>query len=397
MHCSCGVPGEVLILPRECSPEYFSERYDILYSARTILNHYAGIGTEQRIPEEASRRLEQFPSQPLVIRVRPGDERRTVLRLSADKRVEAAVPNISISLAGATLVKQKIDSAIQFHHADPRDPVCGSGVRVAVVDTGVDSTLAPTCFTQYDVTSPVASVAPHDPDGHGSVVSAIIGQIAPSTTILSVKVFPNGTLGGLVVGIQIAMAVFQPHVINLSLGLDAAPKRCRKCGYPNGQQFSEALLGSFMTSLKLYSGSVVPLIVAAAGNNSSRMLLPARCDSILAVGAYSTAKQQCPQYAQYGRVPVSRFILAEGGDASEPFGNSAWGTLLFGTSFSAAIVSGLAARFACAYIGQGPCASGGIPSNGRFDMALLNDIRRSAIPVAHHQPQIHGLGFARLR
>jgi hypothetical protein len=395
MHCSCGVPGEVLILPREGGgPNQFSERYAILYSARTILNHYAELRSEQRIPEQAWSRLDRFPSQPFVIRVRQGEERRTALQLSTDERVQAAIPNFSITLAGATLSSREIDSAIKFHQAEAGAPVCGSGVRVAVVDTGVDPALAPKCSTQYDVARPAASVNPYDPDGHGSVVSAIIGRIAPAATILSVKVFPDGTLGGLVVGIQIAIAAFEPHVINLSLGLEAAPERCKRCGYPNGQQFSEVLLQSFITSLKFYRGGVLPLIVAAAGNNS-RVLLPARCDSVLAVGAYNMRAQNRPSYAQYCNVPSDRFVLAHGGDECHPLGTNGWGKPLFGTSFSAAIVTGLAARFACAYVGQGPCASGSSLQNGRFDKALLQDIQRSAIPVHNHQPQIHGFGFVR--
>jgi subtilisin family serine protease len=341
MQCSCEVPGEVLVLPREGGPRQFSnlDRYEILYSAGTILNHYAEISGDQRIPAEAWGRLSRFPSQPFVIKVPQGEERRAALRFSADKRVQAAIPNVSIGLAGVTLSSQELDSAIQLHHAEAGAPICGSGVRVAVVDTGVDPALAPKCSVQYDIASPAASVLPQDSDGHGSVVAAIIGRIAPAATILSVKVFPNGTLGGLVIGIQIAMAVFEPHVLNLSLGIEAVQERCRKCGYPNGQQFSEALLRSFIASINLYKGNVLPLIVAAAGNNS-RMLLPARCDSVLAVGAYDTVSQERPPYAQYPSVPSTRFVLAHGGDERRPLGTSGWGKPLFGTSFSAAIVSG---------------------------------------------------------
>lgn len=392
MYCSCEVPGEVIILPR--GPKPFKDRYEILYSARTFLNHYAEIRSEQRLPGEAWSRLDRFPSQPFVIRVRQGEERRTALRLSADERVQVAIPNLSINLAGTALSSQEIHSALQHHQVEARVPICGSGVRVAVVDTGVDPALAPRCSTQYDVTSLAASVNPYDHNGHGSVVSAIIGRIAPSATILSVKVFPDGTLGGLVVGIQLAIAIFEPHVINLSLGLEAVPGRCKKCGYPSGQQFPEELLHSFIASLRLYKGTVVPLIVAAAGNNS-RILLPARCESVLAVGAYDMATQDRPVYAQYRSVPSSRFVLAHGGDEDHPLATSGLGKRFFGTSFSTAIITGLAARFACAYVGQGPCASGISPQNGRFDTELLRDIQQSAIPVSNYQPQIHGFGFAR--
>jgi len=392
MHCSCETPGEVLVLPQEGGANQFSnERYEIAYSARTILHHYAE-RSEEGIPEETWDRLARFPSQPFVLRVREGEEHRTALRLSTDKRVRAAIPNVAITPAFATLGSVEIDTAIARHHAQAGAPFCGSGVRVAVLDTGIDSAIVPTCKSQYDIVSPAASVLPHDPDGHGSVVSAIIQRVAPGASILSVKVFPNGTLGGLVIGLQIAMAVFQPHVINLSLGLDAVRDRCRNCGYPNGQQFPEALIHAFFKSLAHNWATLRPLIVAAAGNES-RLLLPARCDSILAVGAYDETVQDRPPYARYPRVPAARFVLADGGDSARPFGQTGWGKALFGTSFSAAIASGVAARLACAYVG--PCGMGNSPPNGAFDIALLHDIQKSADRLANHNSQIHGLGVLR--
>jgi hypothetical protein len=394
MRCSCETPGEVLVLPREGGANQFSnERYEIAYSARTILRHYAETGDEKSFPEGTWDRLDHFPSQPFVLRVREGEEHRTALQLVRDKRVRAAVPNMAIAPAAAVLHDPEIEAAIERHHARAAAPVCGTGVRVAVLDTGTDPAIVPACATQYDVVSPAASVRPHDPDGHGSVVSAIIQRIAPAASILSVKVFPNGTLGGLVIGLQIAMAVFEPHVINLSLGLDAARDRCRSCGYPNGQQFPEALIHAFFASLAHYRATVRPLIVAAAGNDS-RLLLPARCDSILAVGAYDETTHDRPSYARYAQVPAARFVLADGGDEARPFGRTGWGKPLFGTSFSAAIASGVAARLACAYVGHNPCSIGS-HTTADFGVTLLRDIQRSAAPLPSHNPRIHGFGILR--
>jgi subtilisin family serine protease len=396
MHCSCEVPGEVLVLPREgASGQFQNERFEVVYSARRILDHYAEISGDQPIPEEAWGRLERQPSQPFVIRVREGEEHRTAMRLVTDRRVSAAIPNISIAPAAASIDRTEVASVIRYHGAEAAAPVCGSGVRVAVLDTGVDATLVPSCTVQYDVASPAITTSAADPDGHGSVVAAIIHQIAPSATIYSLKVFPNGTLGGLVVGAQLAIAVAAPHVINLSLGLDISRDRCRKCGYPNGQQFPERLVHSFFMMLENHATPVKPLVVAASGNES-RMLLPARCDSVLAVGAFDMATDDRPDYARYSRVPSARFIMADGGSNSRPVGHSGWGKPLYGTSFSAAVASGIAARFACAYVDHTPC---GRPSHTINDLGsqLRRDIARAATRVTGHTADVHGLGIVRYR
>src|ERR1051326_566524 len=89
MHCSCEVPGEVLVLPREGGPNQFSnDRFEIAYSAGSILAHYAEMHGETMMPKETWERLSRFPSQPFVIRVREGEEHRMAFRLTSDKRSE---------------------------------------------------------------------------------------------------------------------------------------------------------------------------------------------------------------------------------------------------------------------------------------------------------------------
>jgi subtilisin family serine protease len=305
------------------------------------------------------------------------------------------MPNFAIGAARASVDNQALEQAIAFHGAEIGAPVCATGVRVTVLDTGVDPALAPSCTVQYDVTAPAQSVVPQDSEGHGSVVAAIIQKIAPAASISSVKVLPNGTLGALVVGLQLAIAVFEPHVVNLSLGLDVVRTRCKNCGHPNGQQMNEGLIRAYFDSLSHYAG-VKPLIVAAAGNDS-RLLVPARCDGVVAVGAYSEALQTRPAYSQYPRVPAARFILAEGRDRTSPFGYAGFQnqTALSGTSFSAALVSGVAARLACAYVDHNPCGRLGLPADLDFSSVLLADISRRAVKPPQYDARIHGLGVLR--
>lgn len=107
----------------------------------------------------------------------------------------------------------------------------GKGIRVAVVDSGIDAshpdlegcvdTASSACVELDELGQPTIVVGPHDDSfGHGTACAGIIHQFAPEARITSVKVL-GASLSGTseVFAAGLAWAVEQNFdVINLSLG-----------------------------------------------------------------------------------------------------------------------------------------------------------------------------------
>lgn len=108
----------------------------------------------------------------------------------------------------------------------------GAGVRVAVIDSGVDLTrlgadriLAGVTFGSAGTESPGAI----DRHGHGTAVVTTIRAIAPDTSVIPVKVFDrdlSATADALVAAIDWATRS-RVHLINLSLGTTNRTHRLR--------------------------------------------------------------------------------------------------------------------------------------------------------------------------
>jgi hypothetical protein len=120
---------------------------------------------------------------------------------------------------------------LQQAHTSSRN--LGSGIKVAVLDTGVDTThpmfagrLAPSAewkdFVDND-SNPQEAGSPSDRAfGHGTGVAGIILQVAPRATILPIRVLNqsgSGNLDAVVQGVDWALQR-GANVINLSLGSD---------------------------------------------------------------------------------------------------------------------------------------------------------------------------------
>ncbi|MGH2807852.1 MAG: S8 family serine peptidase [Actinomycetota bacterium] len=178
---------------------------------------------------------------------------------------------------------------IEANEAWQEDRATGSGVKVAVLDSGVDlghPDLA--CPGKLDVVSGSDVVAgdsvPDDENGHGTHVAGIIGActnngvgiagVAPDATIIPIRLLNaagEGTDDQLIAGIERSTEA-GAHVINLSLG------------YPPGKEIINDV-SSIDAALEAAAAEGV-VIVAAAGNDSLPLCeYPALAEDVICVGA----------------------------------------------------------------------------------------------------------------
>ena len=206
-----------------------------------------------------------------------------------------------------------------IHMEDAWEISDGSGIIIAVIDTGVayenysqgfsDYYLAPdlasTLFVQgYDFVN--NDTHPNDDEGHGTHVTGTIAQstnnnagvagIAYGASIMPIKVLGSsgsGSYADIADGVRYA-ADNGAHIINLSLG-----------GPVTTTYLEEALAYAYGKGV---------IIVAAAGNNGTNSIAyPAAHDEyVIAVGATRFDETRAP-YSDYGS---SLDIMAPGGDTT---------------------------------------------------------------------------------
>ncbi len=210
----------------------------------------------------------------------------------------------------------------------------GSGVIVAVIDTGTDldhPDLAGQLVAGRNVLNP--GVGPQDDNGHGTLVSGIVAArtnnargvvgVAPAAKVMPIKVLDSsgsGSDANIAVGIDWA-TTHGAKVINLSLG----------------GTFDDPVLSNAISNAIVHN----VVVVAAAGNDGSDTVgFPASYAGVLAVSATDHAGA-LTSFSSYGpRVDVA----APGLDiTSTALGSSEAYAGDSGTSFSSPIVAGVAA------------------------------------------------------
>ena len=215
----------------------------------------------------------------------------------------------------------------------------GSGVRVAVVDTGI----APRHpdLRVYGGASFVPGVTSwHDDHGHGTHVAGTIGAlqncrgvvgVAPQARLYAVKVLDrrgSGRTSWILNGLAWCYRN-RMHVVNLSLGSGANTH--------NPNVYSRAFEAA---GRRLRSRCILP--VAAAGNSgatrSPYVGNPARCPSFMAVAAIDCRRRRAP-FSSYG--PQVE-ICAPGVNVQSTFPPNVY-RQLSGTSMAAPHVAGVAA------------------------------------------------------
>lgn len=205
----------------------------------------------------------------------------------------------------------------------------GRGVRVAILDTGVDAnhpalegSVRSCSEVVFSGPRPIIREASGDPVGHGTACAGIIHELAPAAELHSMRVIgtnASGTIEQLIQGLRWAIQEgFE--VVNLSLG--------------TVQRRQVALLQELVDEA-YFRGQ----ILIAAANNHHLVSYPAQFASLVAVD-----NQAFPDPMQFHyRLGKPVEIVAHGiyVRAPSPGGKYRWFT---GTSFACPQVSGLVAR-----------------------------------------------------
>jgi len=226
---------------------------------------------------EKIRGLELINGQSVYI------DSRKIADLMQDENIELVEKdNMAKALAKpskpATSPSQKLPWGIErVNSNDVWDVATGSGVNVAVVDTGVDRTHPDLVANLRGGANFVATVRSYNDDnGHGTHVAGIIAAadntigvvgVAPKANIYAVKVLNKsgtGYISDIIAGIQWSVDNGM-DIVNMSLGSN----------YPSD---------AFESAINAASNAGV-IIVAAAGNDSSSVDYPAAYEKAIAVSA----------------------------------------------------------------------------------------------------------------
>lgn len=206
--------------------------------------------------------------------------------------------------------------------------VTGSGVRVAILDSGIS--------THSDLTiRGGASFVPGEPttadlNGHGTHVAGTVAAlnnsigvigVAPSADLYAVKVLGangRGSVSGIAQGLEWA-AANNMHIANMSLGSDAPSTTLERAVN--------------------YATSQGVLVIAATGNNGSGSVgYPARYANAMAVGATDQNNRRA-NFSQYG---TGIDIVAPGVNVQSTYPGNRY-VSMNGTSMATPHVAGAAA------------------------------------------------------
>lgn len=278
-------------------------------------------------------------------------QQQILLQMASDPRIEWAEPGyldetpettrqMLVIIVGGTVTEYQDQAVLDRIHLDDILPhTTGSGVSVAVLDTGVESShpaLAGSImkggfdFVDCDPDPEDTSNGLDDDDdgeidegaGHGTMVAGIVHLIAPDAQILPLRILDDEGRGN---SFAVAKAlVFAAdagiQIINMSFGL---PLHCRTIAWGVD-----------------YAAAAGVVLVAAAGNEGQEFppYYPASDPAVLSVAALDSTDVKSSFSNYHSTVAVS----APGNGILAPFpgGQYAIGA---GTSFAAPFISGQAA------------------------------------------------------
>ncbi len=238
---------------------------------------------------------------------------------------------LALFLTGCDLINIRV-------HPSTQGPK-GAGARVALLDTGIDSEhldLEGGYEGGQDFVNNDSD--PWDDNGHGTEVAGVLAArengfgligVAPEAELWAVKVLGSdaqGAISDVIKGLEWAI----DHgigVVNMSLG---TPQ--------NSQTLREAVRAAWEAGL---------VLIAAAGNESSRVLYPAAYEEVIAVGA--TKKDD--KLAWFSNSGPGIELVAPGEEVPATYPGNRY-RLASGTSFAASHVAGVAALLVSSGIGD---------------------------------------------
>lgn len=239
---------------------------------------------------DVTRRFNTLPA--LAARIDP----LTLERVRSDPRIES----IQVERSGQGLLQEAV-AAVGANTVHDIYGLTGKGVRVAVVDTGVDvshpdlegAIAVQRCFVQGGCppfsTDEGESAA--DDNGHGTSMSGIVASrgivssrgFAPEAEIVSIKVMNSwnrgeiSDFGAALEWLYDNLATLNVRIISISFGTDLT--------YENNEECEQAQLPMARAINRLANVGVA--VFAAAGNKASTTSLaaPACMANVIAVGA----------------------------------------------------------------------------------------------------------------
>ncbi len=198
----------------------------------------------------------------------------------------------------------------------------GKGVRVAVIDSGIDSdhedlrpvTAATVIPDEAYGTGGFMSgnEGPEDHHGHGTQVAGIIAArdngkgvtgIAPEASVISIKALDQKSPGAMPsTGIQELLDAIEyavshnVDIINLSIGMDSSIYY-DNIGDPEGV-YHDGFVSLDAAIANAAAKGII--IVCSAGNNRGQVMYPAIHPDVIAVAAYDTMIEDIAEFSAYG-------------------------------------------------------------------------------------------------
>jgi len=240
-------------------------------------------------------------------------------------------------------------------------PIKGQGVKLAVVDTGLDlavkdevrtSRLAPNGVDissgSQDLSLLLGTSTADDRRGHGTIVSSIASArggnqklgvgIAFNSRVIPIKVFGRSrfTPQDIIAKGLIAAFYLESDVINMSLGCS----RCRPSKERQTRKYFANILDFLYEDFE-NKGLSPPIIVAATGNDGEGIVdTPAADRRVIAIGSYNLKTDSKSSFSNYGEEVD---FVAPGENIYTTLLGGEFGDAGSGTSFSSPQGAGLVA------------------------------------------------------